>query len=66
MFLKDKAQNFELLCKIIDKSPDIIFTIDLDGKILYVNESFTEILGYSKEEVIGRQVHLQIQTGKQM
>ncbi|WP_051524399.1 EAL domain-containing protein [Sulfurihydrogenibium subterraneum] len=56
MFLKDTAQNFELLCKIIDNSPDIIFTIDLNGKILYVNESFTEILGYSKEEVIGRHI----------
>lgn len=56
MFLKETSQNFELLCRIIDKSPDIIFTIDLDGKILYVNDTFSEILGYSKEEVIGKHI----------
>lgn len=54
MFLEAMPQNFEILRKIIDKSPDIIFTIDLDGKVLYVNDTFTEILGYEKEEVIGK------------
>ncbi|MGC8869334.1 MAG: EAL domain-containing protein [Sulfurihydrogenibium sp.] len=56
MFLDKNSNEFELLRNIIDKSPDIIFSIDADGKILYVNESFTEILGYSKEEVLGKHV----------
>ncbi|PMP77479.1 MAG: diguanylate cyclase [Sulfurihydrogenibium sp.] len=56
MLLNKNSNEFELLCNIIDKSPDIIFSIDADGKILYVNESFTEILGYSKEEVLGKHV----------
>jgi PAS domain S-box-containing protein/diguanylate cyclase (GGDEF)-like protein len=50
------SKNFELLCKVIDKSPDIIFTIDLNGKILYVNDTFSEILGYEKDEVIGKNI----------
>ncbi|MEJ5173132.1 MAG: EAL domain-containing protein [Hydrogenothermaceae bacterium] len=48
--------DLDLVCKIIERSPDIIFTINVDGIIQYVNESFCEILGYSKEESIGRNI----------
>ncbi len=41
---------------ILDNSPDIIFTIDTDGKILYANPSFYAQLGYSKDEVIGKSI----------
>lgn len=48
--------DLNLLCEIIDKSPDIVFSIDTDGKIQYVNSSFCQILGYSKEEAIGKNI----------
>jgi len=41
---------------ILDNSPDIIFTIDPQGKILYANPSFYNLLGYSKQEVIGKSI----------
>ena len=31
----------------------IVFHLDLDGKIIYVNENFSKKSGYSKEEMIG-------------
>jgi PAS domain-containing protein len=39
VFLNEKA-NIDILCEVIDKSPDIIFTIDLNGNVLYVNDTF--------------------------
>lgn len=48
--------DIDLLCKIIDNAPDIIFTIDLGGKIQYVNSSFCKTLGYSREEIVGKNI----------
>lgn len=48
--------DIDTLCNIIDMSPDIIFTITPEGVIQYVNSSFCEILGYTKEEVIGMNI----------
>jgi len=42
--------------KILDNSPDIIFTIDTQGKILYANPSFSSLLGYNEDEIIGRKI----------
>lgn len=56
MFLHDAKQNVEILCEVIDKSPDIIFTIDLNGKILYCNDTFSSLLGYSKEEIVEKHI----------
>lgn len=38
---------------LIDKS-SIISKTDLEGKITYVNDSFCEISGYTREEIIGK------------
>jgi len=39
---------------IIEQSPVIIMLTDLSGKIRYVNPRFTEVTGYTSEEVIGK------------
>ena len=46
-------ENFK---KILDNSPDIIFSMDPDGTIRYINSSFTQILGFRPEEIIGKSV----------
>lgn len=46
-------QNKKLIEGITDNIDDIIFTTDSCGKIVYVNKSATEKLGFSKEELIG-------------
>ena len=43
---------------LLDYSPDIIYQIDLNGKIIDVNQAWTKILGYSKEETLAQQGNL--------
>jgi len=33
--------------------PDIVFTLDLDGKFLYVNRAIATLLGYEQKEIVG-------------
>jgi len=57
VFLNEEA-NIDILCEAIDKSPDIIFTIDLDGNVLYVNDAFVNLLGYNRDEIIGKSIKI--------
>lgn len=51
------AEKSELKLKtILDNSFNLIVNFDLDGKILYCNNSFKEILGYSPEELISKNI----------
>ncbi len=36
---------------LVETSPDIIFKEDTEGNLLFVNRVFTEVLGYSAEEI---------------
>ncbi len=42
--------------KLIENIPDIIFTIDLEGKITFVSHRTKEILGYENEETISMNI----------
>ena len=57
MFLNEEV-NLDILCEIINKSPDIIFTIDLNGNVLYVNDTFVNLLGYNRDEIIGKSIKI--------
>jgi len=37
-----------------ERSEDIIFMTDSDGKIIYINPAFTQIYGYTREEALGK------------
>lgn len=39
---------------IFESSPDMVYVNDLEGYFVRVNQRFTEILGYTNEEVMGR------------
>jgi PAS domain S-box-containing protein len=39
--------------KLFENSPILMHSIDLDGKILYVNNYWLKVLGYAEDEVIG-------------
>lgn len=49
-----KIKDSELYQLIFKHSTEGMMITDLDGKIIEVNESFSKITGYSKEEVIGK------------
>ncbi len=47
-------QNY--IYQILENSPDCIFSISPDGIIKYANSSFYKSLGYSPEDVIGKNI----------
>jgi PAS domain S-box-containing protein len=50
--LREAKEHFEL---IFNTSPDAAFiSRPEDGKVLNVNEKFTEIMGYTRDEIIGK------------
>ncbi len=47
-------QSEEQFRSLGENAPDIIYTLDADGTFEYINPAWEKILGYKKEEVIGR------------
>ena len=41
---------------LFDNSPDLIDVLDLDGRILEVNQRFCDVLGYEEDELLGRHI----------
>lgn len=46
--------NTKILSNIINNTSDTIIITDIDGNIIYVNKKFTELTGYTFDEVIGQ------------
>ncbi|HKI88170.1 MAG TPA: PAS domain S-box protein, partial [Draconibacterium sp.] len=51
--IKAEDENLKL-ARAVEQSPALTIITDIDGKIEYVNSKFTEVTGYSKKEVIGK------------
>ncbi len=47
-------QSEEQFRALGENAPDIIYTLDADGAFSYINPAWEKILGYKKEETIGR------------
>ena len=39
---------------LVENSPDLIYTLDEQGRFTFVNDAFERLLGFRREEVIGR------------
>ena len=50
----ESRQTLRKLTLAVDQSPASILITNLDGGIEYVNETFSRVSGYSREEVLGR------------
>lgn len=51
----DKAvERLKIMSYVIEQSPSSILITDKTGKIEYANPTFSEITGYSREEVMGK------------
>lgn len=51
--LKKREEDFVNFKKAVDTSGDIVFITDKDGIINYINQTFTKVYGYSKDEILG-------------
>jgi len=47
-----KSENLHRF--IVNKSPDIVYMLDSEGRFTFVNERLEKTLGYSKNDVIGK------------
>ncbi len=48
------VESEERFRSLSENAPDIIYTLDIDGRFTYINRVWERILGHSTEEVIGR------------
>jgi PAS domain-containing protein len=53
---KKAEEKVRLLSHAVDSSVDGVAMGNLEGKITYVNETFVEMFGYSREELIGKEI----------
>ena len=48
------AEQLRIFCLAVEQSSSAVLIADIDGRIEYVNRRFSELTGYSKSDVIGR------------
>jgi len=53
---KHAEEQIRLQAMVLDQIQDLITITDLSGRITYVNESQTRMLGYKREDLIGKHV----------
>lgn len=54
-FIQKQLSESERLHRyIVNTSPDIIYILDQDGHFTFINERIESLLGFSKEEIIGK------------
>jgi len=61
---KQSEKKLKLLSRAMEKSPVTVMIADKEGNIRYTNPKFTEITGYTREEVLGQNPRI-LQSGKQ-
>lgn len=54
--IEDIKDTKTYLQNVLDNSADIIITSDVEGKVVGFNKGATRILGYSQNEIVGKQV----------
>jgi PAS domain S-box-containing protein len=59
--LSQKARELAEKARLLDLTHDAIIVRDLEGHIRYWNHGAEELYGWSREEVLGRAIHLQLQ-----
>lgn len=53
---KQAEADLELRAKLLDAGTDSISLFDLNGNLLYVNETMCKLLGYSRDELLGMSI----------
>lgn len=51
----ETRQALRKLSLAVEQSPNSVIITDLNGRIEYVNEAFTRVTGYGREEAVGRE-----------
>ncbi len=49
-------ENAEMFEQLLERHPDAIQSVDRDGYIIYANATATQLLGYTREELVGMHI----------
>jgi diguanylate cyclase (GGDEF)-like protein/PAS domain S-box-containing protein len=53
-----RLQDSEMAYRyLVESSRDIIYTLDEDGRFTFINERAQQLLGYTRDEMLGKQLH---------
>ncbi|MGM0744348.1 MAG: PAS domain-containing sensor histidine kinase [Bacteroidota bacterium] len=61
---KEKDKNYDMLSQLFESSPLPMAMFSPDNKIVKINNSFTELYGYTKLEAVGKDVHRLLMDGE--
>lgn len=61
---KHAEEQLRLAARVFDRAAEGVMITDIDQRILTVNDAFTTISGYTREEVVGRTPHI-LNSGRQ-
>ena len=53
---KDLSTTKQQYQSLFENNPDMVYVLDLDGKVVNVNRQFEKITGYSADEFIGKEI----------
>lgn len=54
--MSENIFNHKIVTQIFDQFPDGIFVLNSDFTVVYVNPAFCDLVGYSKDEVLGSHI----------
>ena len=61
---KEAEENVHILLRVVEQNPVSIMLTDINGNIEYVNPKFSELTGYSKKDVLGKNARI-LKSGNQ-
>ena len=64
VLVRERTAELRKLSTAVEQSANSVVITDVNGTIEYVNPKFTEVSGYSREEVLGRNPNI-LQSGRQ-
>jgi two-component system cell cycle sensor histidine kinase/response regulator CckA len=53
---RESKRSEELYRSLLDSTPDAVVVYDMDGRVKYVNESFSSTFGWTRDEVLGMRI----------
>ncbi|MGA2976249.1 MAG: PAS domain-containing protein [Spirochaetia bacterium] len=55
--LQEQLDRMDVLYRgLVENSPDIVYVLDEKAKVLFINDTVETLLGYSKKDLIGREL----------
>lgn len=55
--LQEELDRFDMLYRgLVENSPDIVYVLDSQARVVFINDTVETLLGYPKKELIGREL----------